>query len=298
MSSPVEIPSTLRGAHPFVRATRDAARGAKQRDDGRIEIGPRRGIAHLVVSRGELPRALLVLQAVFNEAKRRGYEIGASDKSGYGDRAGVAVVVRGHLYAIEITEMVDRVPLTEMEIEEWERQNARRFAWEREPKRPQTRGVANGKLRVSLPSRWHGARSNWTEGPRSGFGEKLNELLAEVERRADEDDERAAAAARRDEERRREEQERYEREQRRRIEDARVTRLRAGIERWRLAQETREYVAALRDRLPELDVVDRERISAWCDWAEAWAEGADPVANPRQIHGLDDERDRFYVAAR
>src|SRR5690242_6978461 len=102
MSNLVEIPSALRGAHPSVRATRDAARGLKQRDDGRIEIGPSPGIGHLVVSRGELTRALLVLQAVFNEAKRRGYEIAASNKSGYGDRPGVAVVVRGHSYPIEI----------------------------------------------------------------------------------------------------------------------------------------------------------------------------------------------------
>lgn len=293
------IPTQLRQTHPFVTTTRRAAQGVKPRDDGRLEIGPRPGIAHLVVSREQLRRALLVLHAVFNEAERRGHGIAASEKRGYGDRPGVAVVIRGHSYAIEISEMVDRVPLTKAEIEEWERKyNVHRFAWKKEPRRPQTRGVANGRLRVSLPSRWHGARCNWTEGPRGGLEEKLSELFAELERRADEDDERAAEAARREVERRRAEEERYEREQRRRIEDARLSRLRRGIDHWRLAQETREYVAALRDRLPELEPAERERIAAWCDWAEAWARDADPVANPRRIHGLDDERDRFYLPPR
>jgi hypothetical protein len=299
MSTIVEVPSALRRPHPYVTATRKSATGLRARDDGRLEIGPKSGVAHLLVSREQLHRALLVLQAVFTEARRCGYEIAASDKSGYGDRAGVAVVIRGHAYTIEISETVDRVPLTEAEINEWEQKyNVRRFAWGKEPKRPQTRGVANGKLRVSLPSRWHGARSNWTEGPRGGLDKKLPELFAELERRAAEDDERAAEAARREVERQREEEKRHERELRLRIENARLARLRGGIEQWRLAQETREYVAALRDRLPDLEPAERERITAWCAWAEQWAQTADPVANTYRVHGLDDERDRYYVSPR
>ena len=66
---------------------------------------------------------------------------------------------------IEIEEITDRVPLTDAELAQWERTNNRhRYEWEREAKPLKTKGVANGRLRVCLPSRWSGARGNWSEG--------------------------------------------------------------------------------------------------------------------------------------
>jgi hypothetical protein len=60
-----------------------------------------------------------------------------------------------------------------------------------------------------------------------------------------------------------------------------------------LLRITDDYGAALRQRLNDLSVEDRERIAAWCDWAEQWAERTDPVANVSRIRGLDDERDQL-----
>jgi hypothetical protein len=47
----------------------------------------------------------------------------------------------------------------------------------------------------SLPSRWGGGRSVWTEGPRRTLESKLESVLVEPERRADEDDARAIVFA-------------------------------------------------------------------------------------------------------
>ncbi len=295
----IPIPTELRRPHPLVTATQQAASGLKPRDDGRLEIGSKKGIAHLVVSREHLRRALLVLQAIAAEAVRRGHTLRAVDKSDYGERAGVAVVVGGHEYTVEIQEITDRVPLTDAERAEWERTNNRhRFEWEKEATPPKSKGVPNGRLRISLPSRWGGARCNWGEGPRASLEEQLVLLFAEIERRAEEDDQRAEERLREQAERQRQQVARQEREQLERIEKARLSRLRTEIDVWRLAAEARDYVAALRVRLPELAEADRQRIAAWCDWADAWSARADPIVATDKIRGLDDERDRFFTPPR
>jgi hypothetical protein len=69
----IAVPRDLRGAHPLVTATRNAAVGAHAGADGRIRIGPRRGIAHMEVSRPLVRRALLVLHGVTREARKRGW---------------------------------------------------------------------------------------------------------------------------------------------------------------------------------------------------------------------------------
>lgn len=289
----ITIPTELRRPHRLVAATREATTGLTPREDGRLEVRPREGVAHLVVTREQLRRALLVLHAIAAEAQRRGFDFAAIDKDGYGHRAGVGVVIRGHTYTVEITEELDRVALSESELAAWhERNNRHRFAWEKEAKPPNTKGVPTGRLRVSLPSRWHGARSNWLEG-RKPLEAQLPLLFDELERRAAEDDHRAEERARQQAELQRQEEQRFERELRERIENTRVSRLSAEITSWRLAQETRAYIAALRQRLAALEPEERERIAAWCDWADSWSRRGDPTINTRRIRGVDDERDRF-----
>jgi len=74
-----------------------------------------------------LRRALLIAQAIFKEAERRGYAVEAIADKGYGMHAGVAVVVRGHAYSIEITELQDRVRFTEEELADWDSQETKNF---------------------------------------------------------------------------------------------------------------------------------------------------------------------------
>ena len=110
---------------------------------------------------------------------------------------------------------------------------------------------------------------------------------------ADEDDRMAEERARREEEWRRQEKERLERERRARITKARAERLSEEIGAWRQAQEIREYAATLRLRLEQLDDADRDRVGAWCDWAEAWSRSTDPTVNVSRIIRLDDTSDEY-----
>jgi hypothetical protein len=280
----IAVPEALRRPHHIVTLTREAFRGIKPDETGRLPIPARAGVAYLHVSRDQLRRALLILHAIFAEAERRGWEI-KPDEGGYGDKAGVGIRLRGHTYTVSITEMTDRIPLTEVELERWNRENKWRLSWTTAPTH---RHVANGRLKLSLPSRYDGARCNWTEGPRGNLDTKLSSFFAELERRAQGDVRRDEERARAAEERRRAEEERRERERLARIEQARVERLRDEVGAWRLAEDVREYVEVLRDRLSDLSEEDARRVAAWCDWAEAWAERADPTANVATIVGLDE----------
>jgi hypothetical protein len=276
---------------------RERLRAACAREDGRLEIGPRPGVAHLIVSRAQLRRALLALQAICSEAERRGYAVRAVEHQSYWHKAGIGVAIREQLYALEILEQTDRVPLSEAELAAWKQQESGRFRfeWERAKEPPTGRNVANGKLRVSLPSSRRGARSSFSEG-RSSLATRLALLFAELERRAEEDDRLDAERERQRELRRIEEEHRLERELLARIESARLERLKGEIAAWRLAQEVREYVAVLRLRSESAEEEDWERLTRWCEWAEAWSRRADPTVNISRVAGLDDERDRFAYA--
>jgi hypothetical protein len=292
----IPIPSELRRPHRFVSATRQAATGRKPQEDGRIRVGGT-GVVRLTVTRDQLRRALLVCDAIFKEAERRGYTIEAVERSGYGDKPGVAIVVRGHRYTIELTELQDRVALTAEELAEWDRQEAKRayHSWQKRPERPTHRKVPNGYLRISLPSGYDGSRNSFSEGPRGAIDRRLPTLFEELAARADRDDEKARERARWQEERARAAQERAEVERLQRIENARVTRLTGEITAWRLARDARAYVDELRGRFDSLEPDDRDRVQKWCEWIERWIDDADPTKSPQRIHGVDDERDAFFV---
>lgn len=281
----VPVPAELRRPHPFVSATREAAKGRKPDESGRLDVGRRAGVVYLHVSRDQLRRALLIAQAVVAEAERRGWDVKPIEKS-YNHRAGCAIVNRDHSYAFEIVEMTDRRPLDERELERWRRENRYRLSYRPDLEPPQAH-VPNGRLRLSLPD-YHVKRANWTEGPRGPLEGKLASVFVELERRAEEDDRRDADRRVQEEERRRAAEERAERERLAKIEQARVDRLREEVSAWRLARDTRVYIEELRERLPELDDEERERVAGWCDWAERWAERSDPTANVAKIVGLDE----------
>lgn len=241
----------------------------------------------MVVSRAQVRSALLLLQGIFREAERRGWMVVSVEHERYHSAAGVAIQVREHRYPIEIVELSDRVPLVGEEREQWRARAARRrYSWQPEPEPPSHLKVPNGYLRLVVSERYRAGRSNWSAGPRGGLERKLPSFFAELERRADEDDRRAKEQRRRQEEWRRKEQERIERERAAQIEQARVTRLLAEVSAWRRARDVEEYVAALRSRLEGVGLEDRERISAWCDWAEEWGRRTDPSLGPSLICGL------------
>lgn len=271
----ITVPERLQRPHRLVAAARDTFAGAKPDEAGLRNVRPRAGVIYLRVSRQQLRRALLILAAILTEAERRGYEA-VDDKGGYGDKPGVGLRLRGHVYNVSITEMTDRIALTDVEIDRSKQQNRSRLSWTRPPTH---RSLANGRLRLALPTRYDGARCNWADGTRGALETKLASFFVELERRADDDVKRDEERARLEEERRRAADERVERERLAAVEQARVERLREEIEAWRLTRAARAYVRALRGHLPDLNDDDTARVAAWCDWVDEWCDRSDPVQN-------------------
>lgn len=284
----VHVPSRLARPHQFVATTRNAARGARTDEQGRLQLGGAEGVARVTVSRPQFRRALLILQGLFAEAERRSFVVRVA-KYPWSTRSCVAIVIRGHVYPVGISEMMDRVPMTEPELERWRSENKWRLSYAAQPT---NKSVVNGRLKLTLPRHHDGRQSNWTEGPRGKLEGKLAAVLTELESRAEADDRIAAERARAEEERQRRVGERLERERLARIEEARAKRLAAEVTSWHHAHEIREFVDALRKRIVELPDDERDRLEQWCEWAEARADLIDPILSPSNIRGLDDRPGR------
>jgi hypothetical protein len=297
---PIALPSDLRGAHQFVIATRDATVGSRPESDGRIRIGPRAGVAHMVSSRPLLRRALLVIHGLTREAGKRGWDVVSRPGTDYGERPGIAIEIRGHRYPVEIHELTETLPFTEAEITAWRTE----WTWDIEsragkmPPPQRKRKQPAGQLRLLLPTSYGGGRASWAEGPRGSLEDKLPSILRTLEERANADDQAAIEHARRAEELRHEQEARDARARHMRIENARVDRLLAEIEAWRRSANIRAYITTLEQKLPDLDADENTRIAEWCDWANDWADRSDPTVHTSLIEGFNDEHDQSHYPQR
>jgi hypothetical protein len=289
-SSPINVPEKLTRPHPFITATRRAATGLKAEEDGRITIGPQPGLIYMVLSRRFLPRALRIVQAVFSEAERRGWEVVSHERSSYDGHAGAALLARGHTYPVEVHEPTETMPFTKQEIEEWRRKRERWpaiYGDRSEPAPQLKRKRAMGVLRLSFPSGYRsGRRSNWTEGVRGPLEDKLERVFEALEERLVEDDRRAEEHARRMEALERERAEREARWQAEQLELERAAQLNEELTAFERSDRIRRYIAALRAGLPDLPAAEAARIEEWCAWAEAWSKRNDPTRDPSLIRGL------------
>lgn len=294
------LPKDLRGAHPFVIATREAASGLRAEHDGRLRVGPREGVAHLVLSRPLLRRALLVLHGLALESTKRGWDVVSHPVTRRKDGPGIAIEIRGHRYPVELHELTETLPFTETEIEAWRTE----WKWDLDrragqmPPPQRKRKQATGRLRLLLPNGYGGGRASWAEGPRGPLEDKLLSIIDTLEERADADDHTAIENARRAEERRREQEVQAVRARRLRIENARVERLLTEVDAWRRSDDIRAYVARLEQKLPALDADEHARIAAWCSWAKDWADRSDPSNHTSLIAGFDDENDESHYPRR
>jgi hypothetical protein len=162
----VTVPGDLRGAHRLVTATREAAVGRRADEDGRITIGPRAGVVHMVLSRDLLRRALLIAQAVIREAERRGWEVSSDQGRGGHGAVGVSVVVGGHAYPIEIHDVTETIPFTDEDIKAWREEDRWGFD-HREDKLPppqRKRKRATRRLKLVAPNGYGGGPAVWSEG--------------------------------------------------------------------------------------------------------------------------------------
>ena len=94
----------------------------------------------------------MITQAICGEAERRRWEIVDYEGAGSTDHAGVAMVVRGHAYPLELQELTETLPFSEVEIREWREQRSwggRQETGEPPPQLKRRRAI--GRLALQLP---------------------------------------------------------------------------------------------------------------------------------------------------
>ncbi len=277
----VTVPASLKGAHPFVLATRDAGAQRIPDSDGRLWIGPRAGLVYMTLSRRTLPRALRIAQAVLREATRRGWDVVPYPNHTYGARPGVAVKIRGHVYPVAIREVMEPIAFTAKEIDDWRDEGWPAYVREERadqmPPAMFRRRRATGRLRLVVAAGLYQGRVTWADGAQARVEDRLTAAFEALERRVQRAEATAAAHKRRSEEQRQARWESEAESRRIELEKARIKELVDEAQAWRRASDVRGYVAAVRGQVAGLDGEARERLEAWCAWAEEWARGSDPV---------------------
>ncbi|MFI6505685.1 hypothetical protein [Nonomuraea typhae] len=239
------------------------------------------------VTDATIRRALDVVRALAEEMLKRGHSIGISRR---GKPRGLHAHARGHQYALNVKEELDRVPhvFTEEEL-----QSRKLYTWQRIT--PEYDEVPSGRLKLEL-GEGHGVQC-WADDKRSRLEDKVRAIVKEVDRRSEADQAahraREEAARERAEAWRREEAERQRREaarlaereealtraaERAREEHRRQT-FGEALEGWACAAAIRDFCLDL-ERAAVATPAQEAAIARWVTWARAQANHMDPLQTP------------------
>ena len=221
----------------------------------------------LSVSEALMPRALELVRALAEQARRRGHKLAMSKKR---KSRGLHVQVRRRQYALTIKEEREQVPREAPPAG----RRRQRYAWERVP--IEYESVPSGRLRVELSQSREERRDHWADTARTQVESKVREIIKEIEHRAEADDE-TALEFKRQQERWRIEEERREAAERaswekamlqartRALADHRNMTFADALDAWAEADEIREFCSALEARRRRMPRRRRGRALAALD---------------------------------
>lgn len=288
----VTVPETLRGAHLVVRRTREAAESAQIDQYGRISPEPRAGIVHVLVSKAQLHRALLILQGIFAACEAAGLSIEEFNGGYHAHSAspGAGVQVEEFVYPVEIRETTRPVPLTDAELEV----EKKSFSWSWNQSTEKT--VPSGELELMFPrGPERGARWKWANGKTEKLESKLITVIPELRRRVQIDREQKRKRDERVAEEAAEAERRRQRDAQQRIENGRLERAEAQAVLWARSESLRAFAAELRLRLKNHESERHEDLNGWADLIERKAATLDPLNEIDRLRTFDDELDQYWV---
>jgi hypothetical protein len=270
---PVSVPERVGRYHPAVRRFRE------QRDDHEV-------------SRKQLQRASLLLQAVAAEAQRRGWEVEPAD-------GGIALGVHELTYALRLREEgVQARGHWEEQVHRYRRIRGDESWWgDRTLPRGPYDHDAMGKLSLVLASdgpQLSGRQRTWSDRQSWSLEERLPHLFRELEERLVEArrlNERERILAEEAAERRRRDTEAHEERWRLLMEAAHQQlreddlrkRLLGDVAAWDEARRIRDYCDAVDEAYP-----DEEASREWVTWARDHAAKRDPLTSPPTLPEVRD----------
>lgn len=236
------------------------------------------------VSDDSLPRALRLIQALAAEAERRGHGFALTDDGS----PGFVIQVNDRGYLLLMTEEYDTVDMPDVEHLD----DAKVYPWQRVQMRPEA--VPSGRLVLELAGdayRYRGRQRRWADRQRWRLEDKLGEVLAAVETRAEIDAQAQQAAEQAAAERHRRWEQAMDRARDWFAEDHRVKALDDQLNRWLRARQIREYAAALQaggqDRKTQegeaSDAAGYDKVAGWISWMLAYADSVDPLLHAPEV---------------
>ena len=272
----VDVPKTLRGAHPLVSTALEVLEQAKRNSKGMLER-PIRNCLDVAVTKRLLRRALRIMDAIIKECESRGWTCKIDNGETVVQTADARVV-------FGISEI--------LEYRESEKHGADISEGRKFHRRYEQKTEPTGKLMLKIKRRWSyggdGYRRTWSDGKLRQVGDSLHQFIETVEKIAL--DAREAAIERERQEREWEEEKRREEEleqiraekwEQVQAEQTRVDNLKASAADWAESNRLRSYIDAVEN-------VHGEKVPPeWYTWARDQAERLDPLKeSPPSI--LDD----------
>jgi len=255
--SQVRVPAQLRNPAPAIAELRD--------DKQRFSlVGPAR------------TRGLRILQGIVTAASHRGWRAVGHKRDQHlfsgRDSADHLVIETGDTYVrVRLIQLTDRSPHVPTA-----RELAEQTSWGVRP--PKYDHAPNDFLRLELNSTWDGSRHSWSDGKRGPLEQKLDAVVAEIERRQLVAAERRLQRAVAEAERCRLEQNALERAEGMYVEAHRAEVLADQVSAWQYSNQLRQYIAAMRQAVDDIEESpERDEAAEWIGWATRHLEQLDPL---------------------
>jgi hypothetical protein len=266
----IRVPSRLASPHPYVALTEKILRNAKHENSGMIYS--RMDCLDISVSRGNLGRALRIMNALIKALEARGFKVllPKKDESNPHSSYVTSVSILGETIEFGLREFIKR---TEREPVPDEK---KRYSWyyERYDYTP------SGKLILSIKnSIGTGLRKNWSDGKKHRVEDSLNDFVVGLIKAAV--DMRAWKLERERQHREWQEKERlrFEEEKRRREQEELFQCLSNDTSAWHKSRNIRAYADAVKHAVIKEhgEILSGSKLDKWLAWAYSQADRTDPL---------------------
>jgi hypothetical protein len=259
----IEVPEDLAISHPLVRAAATALRRAarernknqpvhwNQRYQARL-VKPGPGHLDIAVSKVLVPRALRIMEALVTALERRGYPVSVTEKS-----------------ETEVRVLDERIEIAL--VERFKQVTVKRQWGDSVDLEP------CGRLKLRVGGSW--TNSGPEDRPQRLIEHSLNHFVAGLVRRALDAKQARAIHLDRQQRWRIHDDECRRREQERDSERLRVRRLRTLAARWSRHQRLVAFVAAVQQRVHDLNDDGQHLAIRWIEWANKHLIHVDPIAS-------------------
>ncbi len=230
----IRVPAQLRNPHAVIEMARTSL-GVSQPD--RFGLVRSRGSLDIAVTKGSIPRALRLLNALFLALEERGHRVEVVENRGlaYSDSYPAKCILLEEQFQLQLREKTRRIRVADGHQRS---KSVMPDGCEHEPL---------GIFELTIPDAWRISAGLWRDGAKLKLEERLNEvviaMLTAVQPRR---------RKRQEAERQREatllaDQERKDHERLRQLEKTRITRLEMLSEQWSKARLLRKTIQAVRD---------------------------------------------------